>query len=151
MRDHVQVDDRFTIEMAPPSAERLAELAEKGFRSVVSVRTPGEAIEILSPDRAGEVARQHGLSFVNVPVWPQDMTDVEADRFNEEVARLPGPVVVHFASGLRGDLFTFMHFARTLGWPGDEAVKKAEELGFAFGTAEAKDFFKRYVERGKAK
>ena len=151
MPDRITVDDRFTIEVAPPSAERLAELAQEGFRSVVSLRTRGEANEILSPDREGEVARQHGLTFVNLPVSPQDISDAAADRFNEEVARLPGPVVVHCASGLRAGIFTFMHVARRQGWAGDEAVKKAEQLGFAFSTAEAKDFFKRYVDRGKAK
>jgi uncharacterized protein (TIGR01244 family) len=150
MPDRIKVDDRFTIEVAPPSPERLAELAQEGFRSVVSLRTPGEANEILSPDREGELAQQHGLAFVNVPVSPQDMNFDAADRFNEEVPRLPGPVVVHCASGLRAGLFTFMHVARTQGWDGDEAVKRAEQLGFAFGTPEAKDFLKRYVDRGKA-
>jgi len=149
MSNRLRVDDRFTIEMAPPTAERVGELAREGFRSVVNLRTPGEQNEVLSPSAEGDVARRHGLAYVSIPVSPQDMNETIADRFDQEVSRLPGPVVVHCASGKRAGLFTLMHVARTEGLSGDEAVAKAEATGYEFATPEAKAFFTRAVDAGK--
>lgn len=130
MSNRIKADDRFTIEMAPPTAERVAELAREGFRSVVNLRTPGEKDEILSPSEEGEVARGHGLEYVSIPVSPQDMNEATAERFDREVARLPGPVAVHCASGRRAGLFTFLSIARSEGLSGDAAAAKAEAMGF---------------------
>ena len=148
MANRLRVDDRFTIETTPPTAERIGELAREGFRSVVNLRTPGEQNEVLSPSAEGEVARRHGLQYVSIPVSPQDMNESTADRFDREVAHLPGPVAVHCASGKRAGLFTLMHVARTEGLSGDEAVAKAEAMGYEFATPEAKAFFTRTVDAG---
>ena len=143
MSNQLRVDDRFTIEMAPPTAGRVEELAREGFRSIVNLRAPGEQNEVLSPSEEGEVARRQGLEYVSIPVSPQDINEVTADRFDREVSRLPGPVVVHCASGKRAGLFTLMHVARAEGLSGEEAVAKAEAKGYEFATPEAKAFFTR--------
>jgi hypothetical protein len=69
-----------------------------------------------------------------------------AKRFEQEISRMPGPIVVHCASGRRAGLFTFMHVARSEGLSGDDAVAKAEGMGFQLGTPEIKVFFARYVD-----
>ncbi len=48
MSNRLRVDDRFTIETAPPTAARVEELAREGFRSLVNLRAPGEKDEVLS-------------------------------------------------------------------------------------------------------
>lgn len=149
MSTRLKVDDRFTIEMAPPTAGRVEELAREGFRSVVNLRAPGEQNEVLSPSEEGEVARRHGLEYVSIPVTPQDMNEATADRFEREVSRLPGPVAIHCASGKRAGLFTFLHLARAEGLSGGEATAKAEAMGYQFGTPEAKAFFTRAVDTSK--
>jgi protein tyrosine phosphatase (PTP) superfamily phosphohydrolase (DUF442 family) len=115
----------------------------------VNLRAPGEKDEVLSPSKEGEVARTHGLAYLSIPVSPENMNDATAERFDREISRLPGPVVVHCATGRRAGLFTFMHIARIEGLSGDEAVAKAESMGFQFGTPEMKAFFRNYVERGR--
>jgi uncharacterized protein (TIGR01244 family) len=146
MSNRLRVDDRFTIEMAPPTADHVGELAREGFRSIVNLRAPGEKDEILSPAEEGEIARRHGLEYLSIPVTPQDMSPPIAKRFEQEISRMPGPIVVHCASGRRAGLFTFMHVARSEGLSGDDAVAKAEGMGFQFGTPESKAFFARYVD-----
>ena len=148
MSNRLTVDDRFTIEMTPPTAERIGALAREGFRSVVNLRAPGEKDEVLSPVEEGEIARRHGLEYLSIPVSPNSMTDATADHFDREVARLPGPVAVHCASGRRAALFTFIHVARAEGLSGDEAAAKAEGMGFQFGTPEMRAFFMRCVDGG---
>ena len=146
MSDRLKVDDRFTVEMAPPTVGRLEELAREGFRSIVNLRAPDEQGEILSPSEEGEAARRHGLEYVNVPVSPQDMNEATAERFDREVSRLPSPVAIHCASGKRAGLFTFLHIARTEGLSGEAAVAKAETMGFQFASSESKAFFTRAVD-----
>ena len=146
MSNRLRVDDRFTIEIAPPTANRLGELAREGFRSVVNLRAPGEKDEILSPAEEGEVARRHGLEYLSIPITPQDVSLSTAKHFEQEVSRLPGPIAVHCASGRRAGLFTFMHVARTKGLSGDDAVAEAESMGFQFATPETKAFFMHYVD-----
>lgn len=149
MSKRMRVDDRFTIELASPSAERVAELAREGFRSIVNLRTPGEKDEILSPSAEGDLVRSHGLEYVSVPISPQEMNETSAERFEQAIANLPGPVAVHCASGKRAGLFTYMHVARIEGLSGDSAAAKAESMGFQFGTPELKALFTRYVDSGK--
>ena len=150
MTDRLKVDDRFTIEMTPPTADRVGELAREGFRSLVNLRAPGEKDEVLSPDKEGEIARSNGLAYLSIPVSPQDMMNEDnAERFDREVARLPGPVAVHCASGRRAGLLTFLHVARGKGQSGDEAAAKAEGMGFQFGTPETKANFIQSVDARK--
>ncbi|QCG99116.1 phosphatase (plasmid) [Azospirillum sp. TSA2s] len=149
MSHRLRVDDRFTIEMAPPTAGRVEELAREGYRSVVNLRAPGEQGEILSPSEEGEIARRHGLEYVSIPVSPQDMNEAMAERFEREVSRLPGPVAIHCASGKRAGLFTFLHVARTEGLSGEEAVAKAEAMGFQFANPDTKAFFTRAADAGR--
>ena len=151
MPDRIKVDDRFAIEITPPTAERVGELAREGFRSIANLRTPGEKNEVLSPAEEGEVACRHHLEYLSVPVSAENMNVATAERFDQEVARLPGPVAVHCGSGRRAGLFTLMHVARSEGLSGDEAVGKAESLGFQVGTPEVKTFFASYVDRGRQK
>ncbi|TWA93150.1 uncharacterized protein (TIGR01244 family) [Azospirillum brasilense] len=151
MTDRLRVDDRFTIEMTPPTAERVGELAREGFRSIVNLRNPGEKDEVLSPTKEGEIARRHGLAYLSIPVSPQDMNEATAELFDREVAGLPGPVAIHCASGRRAGLFTFMHVARIEGLSGDAAAAKAEAMGFQFGTPEMRALFTRYVDAGKTR
>lgn len=149
MSNRLRVDDRFTIEMAAPTAERVEELAREGFRSVVNLRAPGEQNEVLSPTEEGRVARRHGLEYISIPVSPQDMNEATAELFEREVSRLPGPVAIHCASGKRAGLFTFLHLARTEGLSGEAAAAKAEAMGFQFASPDARAFFTRAVEAGK--
>ena len=149
MPNRLGADDRFATEMAPPAAERLGELARDGFRSVVNLRAPGEADEILSPTGEGEPARRLGLAYLNIPVPPESGNEATARRFGQEVARLPGAVAVHCASGHSAGHSNFMHIARGEGLSGNAAVAKAESMGFQFGAPEAKAFFRRYADSGR--
>lgn len=52
MAKRVPLNGRFTIAIAPPTAEGVAALARDGFRSAVNPRRPGEPGQALSPARS---------------------------------------------------------------------------------------------------
>ncbi|RKI64861.1 phosphatase [Corallococcus sp. AB049A] len=143
--ERIKVSERLTVEMSQPTRDRVEALATEGFRSLVNLRTAGEAGQTLSPDEEGEVARRHGLQYLHVPVVPSDLGAEVARRFDEEVARLPAPTLVHCASGRRAGLFTLMHVARAEGLSADDAIARGERLGFEL-SEQAKSLFRQYVD-----
>ncbi|MCY1036066.1 sulfur transferase domain-containing protein [Corallococcus sp. BB11-1] len=143
--ERIKVSERFTVEMSPPTRDRVEALAAEGFRSLVNLRTAEEEGQALSPDEEGEVARRHGLQYRHVPVSPSNLGAEVARKFDEEVAHLPAPTVVHCASGRRAGLFTLMHVARAEGLSGDDAIARAERLGFELNK-QAKSLFRQHVD-----
>ena len=128
MADSIVVEPGFTIEKKPPTFERIATLAREGVRSVVNLRQAGETGE-LPPDEEGHVVRGQGMAYLHLPVDPDGIRLEDVERFDRQVATLPGPVVVHCASGRRASLLALAHVARKRGWTADEALLKAEALG----------------------
>jgi sulfide:quinone oxidoreductase len=93
-------DDVF---VAPQLVESdFAELAAKGFRSVVNNRPDGEAPDQL-PNRGAEAAARHsGLEFRHLPVTYLNVTeDAVVDAFARLRAELPGPILFYCRSGNR--------------------------------------------------
>ncbi|EKV28887.1 hypothetical protein C882_0650 [Caenispirillum salinarum AK4] len=146
MTERIKVTDRYTIEKTPPTEDRVGHLSREGYRSLVNLRTHGEQNEVLSPGEEGKVADAHGLAYLNIPVSPQDINHDTADRFHDEVSRLPGPVAIHCASGRRAGLFTFIHVGRQLDMDGHEAATHAESHGYEFASPGAREFLRSAVD-----
>lgn len=145
MQDRMKMNDRITVG-PQPSREQLEELAGQGFKSVVNLRTEGEKDQPLSPREEGEEAKSLGLSYRHIPVSAKEPKPEQVDQFRVEVERLPGPVFVHCASGKRAGAFSMIHQAVQSGWSGDEALEKAEQMGFQCDLPELKDFVRGYVD-----
>jgi protein tyrosine phosphatase (PTP) superfamily phosphohydrolase (DUF442 family) len=75
------------------------------------------------------------------------LDDEVVDRFREAIGRLPRPILLHCASGKRSGAMTMMHVASEQGMTGDEAIAKAESMGFECDTPELEAFVKDYVDR----
>jgi sulfide:quinone oxidoreductase len=73
-----------------------------GFRSIISNRPDGEAVDQLPAAEAIDQASQAGLAYRHVPAAKLDLfTDPVVDGMRDAMAMLEGPILAHCASGLR--------------------------------------------------
>ena len=96
IRNYKRIDDRLAA-AGQPTPETLRNLKQLGFKTVVSIRTPGE-IEL----DEGAIVREAGLRYVSVPISSGDFSSADVDA----VARVldddaAAPVLLHCASSNR--------------------------------------------------
>jgi uncharacterized protein (TIGR01244 family) len=147
MTQRIRISDNLTVATGQPTQEELEQLSQEGFRAVVNLRTAGEQNQALSPEAEGEVARAAGLGYAHIPVSPTGPQPGQVDAFRERLAELPGPVLVHCASGKRSGALAILHAASQQGLSGEDALAKARALGFNWQSPELEDFVRRYLDR----
>lgn len=150
MAHRIRINDDLTVDTGQPTREELERLAQDGFKAVINLRTAGEQNQPLPPDTEGEVARKAGLDYAHIPVPSTGPQPEQVDRFREELSGLPGPVLVHCASGKRSGAFAILQLARQEGLSGDEALARAKTLGFDWKSPELEGFIERYLDPSKA-
>lgn len=101
MATMVQLEDEVFV--APQLVEDdFAEIAARGFRSVVNNRPDGEAADQLPQRLAEAAARRNGLDFRYQPVANMNVTDDHVvDAFKELLDTLPRPVLFYCRTGTR--------------------------------------------------
>jgi sulfide:quinone oxidoreductase len=106
-----------SVFVAPQVAEAdFAEIAARGFRSVVDNRPDGEAADQLPNQRAEAAARAHGLRFRYDPVANAEVTGEDAvGKFARAMAELPGPILFYCRSGTRCTILWAQASVRRLG------------------------------------
>jgi sulfide:quinone oxidoreductase len=90
--------------LAQPQIDDIAELAERGYRSIISNRPDGES-EDQPPFVAlkAAAAAQH-MDAVHLPVVMGQISDEQVDAFRTALERLPKPIAVFCKSGTRAAL-----------------------------------------------
>lgn len=147
MTQRIRISDNLTVATGQPTQEELERLSQEGFRAVVNLRTAGEQNQPLPPEAEGEIARAAGLEYAHIPVPPTGPQPEQVDAFQERLAELPGPVLVHCASGKRSGALAILHAAIQQGLSGEDALAKARALGFNWQSPELEDFVRRYLDR----
>ncbi len=145
MKDLKKINDRITVS-AQPSTDDIAQLKNDGFRTIVNLRTEGEEDQPMSPAEERQAVEKAGMKYVHLPVSSAGMARELVDKFREQVAELPAPVLVHCQAGMRAGAFTMMATATKEGWSGDETLEKAKAMGFACEAPELKQFVRSYVD-----
>ena len=80
----------------------FAEVAKRGFRSVVNNRPDDEAPNQLPNDRAKAAALRHGLQYRYQPVENLNVTDEDVVNAHTRLMNdLPGPILFYCRSGTR--------------------------------------------------
>jgi len=120
------------IAVAPQVAEAdFADIAARGFRSVVNIRPDGEAADQLPNAQAEDAARRSGLVFRHLPVMSFNVTD---DDVVEDFARLmddlPKPILFYCGSANRCTALWTQTAAQRIGI--DEALAVARKTGQDF-------------------
>ncbi|MGE0612774.1 MAG: TIGR01244 family sulfur transferase [Hyphomicrobiales bacterium] len=110
-------------------AEDFAELARRGYRSVLNNRPDGEPGESYLPAReASALAARHGLAYVHMPVRGVDLSEEEViEQFRQVVDSMPKPIVAHCKVGGRSAVLWAYASAGEL--PVEEIIRRAAEAG----------------------
>lgn len=151
MKDPIKVSDDFAVGQEQPKKDDLAEIAKRGFRSLVNMREAGEEGETLPPQEEGQAAEAAGLTYRHMPVAGDRLSPELVDRFRQEAESLPKPIFVHCASGKRSGAFTMMHLGIERGLSGQEVIDQALSMGFECDTPDLKDFVRSYVDERSRK
>ncbi|MEQ8397921.1 protein tyrosine phosphatase family protein [Thalassobaculum sp.] len=146
MDDVIQINSHFTVAKSALDEAGIRQAAEDGFQTIVNLRTENEK-QSLDPEAEGRIVRDQGLSYLHHPVSGDDLSDKVVDRFRRTARTLPGPILVHCATGKRSGAMVMIHLAVEQGLSGDQAVEKAAHLGFECDTPELEEFVKGYVDR----
>ncbi|GJQ50789.1 hypothetical protein KsCSTR_01350 [Candidatus Kuenenia stuttgartiensis] len=147
MKDRIKINDSVTS-ASQPSEEEIKKLPQQGFKSVVNLRASGEEDQPLSPKEEGDLVKKTGMKYLHIPVSTKEEIKPElVDRFRKEIELLPAPVFVHCHTGKRAGAFTMMYQALKEGVTGEEAIQKAESMGFACDVPQLKAFFIDYINQ----
>lgn len=130
-----------------PTEAEIRELASKGIKGVINLRTEHEEDQPLSPEREGEIVRQAGMAYVHFPVTMARAKMKLVDRFRSELDSIPKPVFVHCKVGKRAGAFVLMDIAAKQDLSAEEAIQKAESLGFECEPVRLREFVDSYLER----
>ena len=80
-----------------PSTDELRELARKGVKTIVNVRSPDEEETNLPPPQERALVESLGMTYVNVPLTAQTVSEDTAAQVKRAIAdaKNTGPVFVH--------------------------------------------------------
>jgi sulfide:quinone oxidoreductase len=118
------------VAVAPQLVEAdFAEIAARGFRSIVNNRPDGEAPDQLAGAQAEAAARRQGLAYRYQPVSSINATDDDAvEDFARSMEDLPGPILFYCRTGTRCTTMWTQAAAPRLGI--DETLSIARGAGF---------------------
>ncbi|PSB00495.1 beta-lactamase hydrolase domain-containing protein [Merismopedia glauca] len=142
MPDIKQISDDLSV-ASQVTPEQLQQVATKGFRSVLNLRSPQE--EGFLTNEPQQVASL-GLEYTNIPVNPSEINDALATEILQKIDELPKPTLIHCASGLRAGAMAFMHLATSENLNPEQVFAKAGELGFdCSSNPQLKQFLTNYI------
>ena len=118
------------IAVAPQLVEAdFADIAARGFRSVVNNRPDGEAPDQLPSAQAEATAHRRGLVFRYQPVRNINVMDDEVvSTFAQLMENLPEPILFYCRTGTRSTILWTQAAASRIGV--DEALTVAHKAGY---------------------
>ena len=145
MENRLKVSDTVFVSRTPPSEDDLQRLAAEGFASIIDLRQLGEGT--LSPPLEAAAAGRNGLRYAHIPVPTDRIAPEMLDRFASALSAMPGPVLVHCASGKRSGTFALAWASVRSGITGAAALASIEAAGVVYGSEAMLAAVRRYVDR----
>lgn len=122
-----KIDD--TISVAPQiTVEDVAEIARQGFKTLVANRPDQEEFGQPSMADIEAAAREHGLTWVFMPVESGNITDQDIDEFAPMIRDADKPVLAFCRSGTRCTVLWALSAARDTS--AQEVFSKARNAGY---------------------
>nr|WP_314445297.1 TIGR01244 family sulfur transferase [uncultured Sphingomonas sp.] len=90
--------------LGQPSSDDIAELAQRGYRSIMGNRPEGESDDQPAWAELEAAAAQQGLEARHIPVVMGQITDEQVAEFRDALETLPKPIAVFCRSGTRAAL-----------------------------------------------
>jgi uncharacterized protein (TIGR01244 family) len=145
MPDRMKFNEDVTIGAQPSEAE-LKAMAEEGVRTVINLRTEDESMQRMEPDEESDASRRFGIACETIPVSMDEMGPETVDDFRSTLAQAEKPVFVHCKLGKRAGAMVMMDVAVRQGWSGEEAIRRAKEMGFECENEQMTDFVRNYID-----
>lgn len=79
----------------------LAEIASKGFRTVINARPDHEAADQPTSDVLAAAAAKAGIQYEYLPVVPNQIREQDIEKFAQYLESLPKPVLTFCRTGNR--------------------------------------------------
>jgi protein tyrosine phosphatase (PTP) superfamily phosphohydrolase (DUF442 family) len=128
-----------------PTERAFAKVAANGFRSVLSLRTPTEGVD-LKKERA--LVEKTGMRYFNIPVLSAAPRPEQADEFLSVVEEHSNhPMLVSCSTANRVGAFMMIYRVVDQGWPAEKAMEEALRIGLRGD--ELKQFARDYINRRK--
>jgi protein tyrosine phosphatase (PTP) superfamily phosphohydrolase (DUF442 family) len=130
-----------------PTEQAYAKAAASGFRSVLSLRTASEGVDLL---RERSLAEKNNLRYFNIPVASSAPRPAQADEFIRLVKEKSNhPMLINCSSANRVGAFMMIFRVLEQGWAEDKALQEAIKIGLRGD--ELKKFARDYIARHKTK
>jgi protein tyrosine phosphatase (PTP) superfamily phosphohydrolase (DUF442 family) len=140
------LDDSFAT-AGQPSERAFTKVAASGFRSVLSLRTADEGIDL---KRERSLVEENGLRYFNIPVVSSAPRPEQADEFIKLVKEKSNhPMLINCASANRVGAFMMIYRVLEQGWSEEKALDEALKIGLRGD--ELKKFAQSYIARHKTK
>jgi protein tyrosine phosphatase (PTP) superfamily phosphohydrolase (DUF442 family) len=140
------LDDSFATG-GQPTENAFAKVAASGFRSVLSLRTSGEGID-LKKERS--LVEKTGLRYFNIPVVSSAPRAEQAEEFIKMVKEKSNhPMLINCASANRVGAFMMIYRVLEQGWSEQKALDEALKIGLR--SDELKKFAESYIAQSKTK
>ena len=114
--------------LAQPSADDIADLARRGYRSIIGNRSEGESDNQPAWADLEAAAAANGLEARHIPVVMGQITDEQVAEFRDALETLPKPLAVFCRSGTRAALLWAL--ANQANLTADERISIAAKEGY---------------------
>ena len=130
-----------------PTDQAYAKAAASGFRSVLSLRTAGEGVDLM---RERSLVEKNNLRYFNIPVVSSAPRPAQADEFIRLVKEKSNhPMLINCASANRVGAFMMIYRVIDQGWAEDKALQEAIKIGLRGD--ELKKFANDYIAQRRTK
>lgn len=90
--------------LAQPSVDEIAELGERGYRSIIGNRPENESEDQPRWLDLKAAAAARGMDAVQIPIVMGQISDEQVEAFRDALEQLPKPIAVFCRSGTRAAL-----------------------------------------------
>lgn len=111
-----------------PEIADIAELADRGYRSIISNRPDGESPDQPAWNDIKAAATARGMEAVHIPVVASAITEADVRNFVQSLERLPKPIAAFCRTGTRSTLL--WAFANQASLTVDERIEIAAKGGY---------------------
>jgi len=126
--------------------EDVSQLAKRGYRTLIDLRTDDEPATGLRPDEERQCAIRQGLVYRQIPIKGTTLNICRVASVRRVLQKAQGPVLLHCGSGRRACAFALMHLGCEQGVSVEECLVRGQRLGFDWESMPIlRDFFVRYL------
>lgn len=111
-----------------PAPDEIGELAERGYRSIISNRPEGEAPDQPKWNDLKAAALARGMEAVHLPVVASRIDEADIRAFREALERLPKPIAAFCRTGTRSTILWALVNEACL--TADDRIKIAAKEGY---------------------